>query len=550
MERGRASFERRRWGDAYAELAAADAEQPLAVEDVERLAAAAYLLRRHEDSVDAWVRAHQEHLRRADPARAARCAFWLWFGHMNRGEMAQAGGWIGRARTIVDECRLDCVEQGYVRLPDALGAMFAGDPGTACPRLDEIVGIAERFKDADLLTLGRMARGQCLVYLGQAAEGTTMLDEVMVGLTTSAVSPAVAGMAYCAVIETCWEIFDMRRAQEWTVALTRWCNTQPDLVPYRGQCLVHRAELMRLRGEWPDAIAEAVRAEELLALPPAAPAAGQACYEQAEVYRLLGQTDRAEEAYHQASQWGFSVQPGLALLRLSQGQHDAAVTSIRVAVDEAGDMPGRSRLLPACVEILLAADEVAGARQAANELNAIAEGLASPFLVAVSAHAEGAVALAESDPRAALAALRRAWAAWRDLDAPYEGARVRVLIGQAYALLADADSAEMEFDAARLVFQELGAVPDLARLRALMGGGNGTVAAGSVRSHALTGREIELLTHLATGKTNKAIAAELIISEKTVARHVANIFTKLGLSSRAAATAYAYEHGLVERRQR
>jgi DNA-binding CsgD family transcriptional regulator len=535
--RARDSFERRIWGEAFAELSAAHREGELEVEDLERLAVAAYMVRRDDECEDAWMGAHRGWLRRGEGERAARCAFWQALGLFFRGDLAPAMGWVARGRRILEDGDYDCVEQAWLLMLSALPLMFEGDTEAVYPSFVEAGEIAERFGDSDATMFARLGRGEQLVQQQRITEGMALLDEVMIAVTTDEVSPMVAGIAYCQVIALCQAVFDLRRAREWTQAFSRWCDSQPDLVPYRGNCLVHRCEIFQLKGAWRDAIDAAQQACEWLLGPPAWDSLGSAYYQLAEIQRLCGEFAQAEESYRKASLAGREPEPGMSLLRLAQGQIDLALPAIRRVLEEAQDPIDRSRLLPAYLEIMLEGNDLGAARAAADELASIAADRGAPYLHALAAHAAGAVLLSEGLSRAALTSLRNAQNSWRDLDAPHQGARVRVLIGVACLDLGDGASAKLEFEAARGVFEELGAVPDLERVAQLEGSPK---AVG-----ALSPRENDVLTLVAAGKSNRAIASELFISEKTVARHVSNIFTKLRLSSRAEATAYAFRHGLV-----
>jgi DNA-binding NarL/FixJ family response regulator len=529
LERGRESFGRRMWGDAYRALSDADRETPLEPQDLERLGMAAQLLGNNAESTELLARLHSELVARGDAAYAARAAVWMAIRLLFEGKSAPSSGWVSRARRLLEEHPGDCVERGYVILPDALKAAFEGNAEVSRDRFSEILRIGERFRDPELMAFGRLGQGRAWIRLGQIARGTALLDEVMVAVTAGEVSPVTVGEVYCAVLDACQETFDLRRAQEWTASLERWCAEQPDLAPYRGQCMIRRAELLQLHGDWRDAVEEASRACERLSRPPAHPATGAAFYQRAEVHRLRGEYSAAEECYREVSRWGRDPQPGLALLRLAQGRTETAAAAIRRVLDEAKAPRVRAPALAASIEILLAAGDLKGARAAAEELSAIARTIDAPLLHALATQASGAVLLAEGQPRAALTALQQAAAAWRALDAPYQAARARLSLGLAYRALGDEDTAALEIDVAHQALLALG-------------------AAHEQEAHPvspLSSREIEVLRLVATGGTNRAIAQSLGISEKTVARHVSNIFTKLGLTSRAAATAYAYQHELM-----
>ena len=537
LDRGRKSLQNQAWRAAFDQLSAADRDVPLEPVDLEQLSQAAHLIGEQNASVDLLARAHHGFLTRGETRRAARSAFWLGFISLVSGEPAQASGWLSRAERLLDD-QPDCVEKGYLLLPAGYRAVHGGDARVAYRAFVEAAAVGERFSDSDLLTLARQGQGRALIRQGETARGVALLDEAMVAVRAGEVSAIVAGGVYCSLIDACSEIFDLRRAQEWTSALEQWCKSQPDLVPYRGHCLIRRAELMQLHGSWQDALAESQQACEQLSQPNPRPEAGAAFYRLAELYRLRGQFSEAEDSYRQASRLQRTPQPGLAQLRFAQGQHDAANVAIRRILEELVEPAARAGALDAYVEIVLAANDVPAARVAAGELSEIARRFNAPLLRAMSDRALGAVSLAADDAKAALPALRQSWITWSELEAPYEAARVRVLLALAYRELGDHDAADMELDAACQTFQRLGAAPALACVEAL-------AQKKSPTAGSLTEREVQVLKLVASGRTNRAIASKLGISEKTVARHLSNIFNKLDLSSRAAATAYAYQKQLV-----
>jgi DNA-binding CsgD family transcriptional regulator/tetratricopeptide (TPR) repeat protein len=537
LERGRRSYAARAWKDAYAALSSADRAAPLGGADLDLLAASAGLLGRYDEHLTLLERAHQAFLETGETLRAVRCAFWVGMFSAQRGELARATGWFGRAQRLLEREDRDCAERGYLLVTVMTAHEEAGDLEAAIATTIEATRIGEGFRDADLVALALYERGRLLAKQGKIDEGLGLFDEVMVAVTTGELSPIVTGILYCSVIAECQRMQDLRRAREWTTALTRWCREQPEMFAFTARCLVHRAEIMQVDGAWPDALGEARRAAERYTAVDDRVAIGESFYRQAEIHRLRGDNAAAEAAYREASRCGWEPQPGLALLRLAQGANDVAVAAIRRVLSETTESMRRAGLLPAYLEIMLAVSDLDEARRALSELEEIAEHYRGGTLGATAAHARGAVALAEGDAEAALVALREAAQLWHELGAPYELARVRVLVGLACRQVGDADAAEMELDAARRAFEELGAAPDVARVEAL------TDHAPPVGG--LTPREVEVVRLVASGRTNRAIADELLISEKTVARHMSNVFTKLGVSSRSAVTAFAYEHDLV-----
>lgn len=542
LEDARRAFAERQWRAAFERFGQADGASSLGPDDLARLGDSAYLVGEDDVAVASWTRAHNAFVARDECLRAARVGFWLSLTLLLSGNGAQSSGWLSRTQRLLAGKEAECAEHGLLVLMSGLFSMFNGDAEEACSSFEQATSLAERFRDTDLLALSVLSHGQALVQIRQTEAGVKLLDEAMVAVTSGELSPITAGIIYCAVILTCERVYDLHRAHEWTVALDKWCGSQPELVAYRGQCLVHRSELMQFKGEWRLALAEAKRACKLLSAR-SVRSCGRAFYQRGEVHRLSGEWDRADEAYREAAARGFEPQPGASLLRLAQGDLSSAAAAIRRVESEAGRQHGpgegvqRVEILRPFVEIMLAADDVDSARAAAEELSRLASEMQVPFVEANAAQATGAVHLEGGEPELALSFLRKAWTLWQQLDSPFEAARARVLIGRACERLGDEDTSKMHLDAAAAVFEGLGAEPELSRLRA-----------GSTRNRNvadLSERERQVLALVAAGKTNRQIAADLGISEHTVARHVSNIFNKIDVSSRTAASAFAFEHGLV-----
>ncbi len=540
LAKGREAYRAKRWSEAVRLLLEAEERFPLASEDYEALTTARFLISADQVGAEIMGAASQVLLERGDAPRAVRAAFWAGATLGRLGEFAAGSGWHARAQRLLEEAGLeDSVERGYLLLGPGFAAMHVGDLDSAFGLFGQTAAIARRFRDADLLAFARQAEGRARLLRGDVQSGMAMLDEVMLDATTKEISPLVVGLIFCNVIRTAHELHDFGRAREWTAAIERWCLAQPDLDMYRGECQVYRAHVLQLGGDWRRASEQVASACRAFLRPPPHPAVGFAFYEQGELHRLVGRYSEAEEAFSQAASHGHPAQPGLALLRLGQGRLETAHASIGRALAEAGDPLARAGVLPAFVEIALAADRIEPARQAAAELAQIAGEIHSDYLQALAAHAMGAVLLSANRADEALRELRRAATHCEQLGAAYHAARTRLLIGRACRQLGDEDAARLEIQGARQTFKHLGAEPDAHDADALL------TPPSRARPGGLTGREIELLALLATGKTNRAIAAQLYISEKTVARHVSNIFNKLGVSSRAAATAYALKHNLA-----
>lgn len=536
LELGRSAAAAGHWREAcqrFSEARAANA-QALTGPDLELLATASFLRGRQEAAFDALTTAHESYLAAADLVGAARTAGWLALELLEVGEVSRCAGWVARGARLVEQLEDDNSVSGLVALVPAYTAMFVGDAEEAIRRFEEIGAIAERTGDRELAAYAAFGRGTCLMSLGRTAEGFESLDRATAALTAGEASAPTIGSIYRVLLDLWHGAFDLARAHASTAAFEQWCRGMPDLIAYKGQSHAYRAQLCLLHGDWAQASAEATLAEECLRAGDFA-ATYVANYQLAELHRLRGEVRAAEEHYDRAAQTGWQPQPGLALLNLAKGEAALAQTQIRHTVAGTDHWSGR-RFLPALVEIEIAAGDVAAARQAADELTTAARSTPTPMLAAVAALADARVRLAEGDRAGALEQAETASSGWSALNAPYETARCSVVRARALLALGDTGTAADELDAARAVFLELGARSALSELTTL----SGTHPAG-----VLTSRELEVLRLVSTGLTNRGIAGRLSLSEKTVARHLSNIFGKLGLSSRAAATAYAYENGLI-----
>src|SRR5687768_14245596 len=541
LEAGRTAYAERRWRAACERLIQADRAHPLASEDLERLAWSYGLLGRNDLLLATLERLHNLHLDAGDLRGAARAAFWLGFRLLFIGETGRATGWIATSQRLLERLGEDCVERGYLLLPQGLGRLSQKDAVGACEVARQAAEVGERFGDPNLTSLARAIEGQAQIELGHREVGLALLDEAMVPATTGRLGPVPTGIVYCAVIGCCQRIYAVDRAREWSAALAAWCNAQPELVEFNGACRAHRAEILLVQGAWQKAMEEIRRATRPDTLPRDA---ASICYQRGELLRLRGDFDAADESYREASRHGREPQPGLALLRLAQGKPESAAAAIGHVVSATRDPLSRARYLPAAVEIRLAAGDHDGALAAAGDLAEIAAATQSEIVDAMAAHARGAVHLAAGAAREALPPLRMAFATWQQVGAPYIAARIRVVIAAALQALGDEEGAQLERDAARAVFEELEAAPDLTRLDASVTA-PAAVEPGVVPRFGLTARELEVLRLIASGRTNAAIARELFVSVKTVDRHVSNIFDKLDVPTRAAATAFAYQHKML-----
>ena len=498
-----------------------------------RLALAACLIGQERDFLTYKERSHRAHLAANRPERAARDAFWLAMISLLRGEVAQSNAWVARGERLID-CR-DCAERGYLQLPVMEMVLRGGDGARAFEMAVDASALGERYGEPDLVASARHLQGRAAIKLGRVSQGVKLLDETMLSVVAGELSPIITGLMYCSIIDACRAAYELNRAREWTSAMSRWCDRQGGMLAFTDACFVHRAEIMCLQGAWADAGDEMRRVcerSEHCDRPPS----GSAFYQHGEVHRLRGEAALAEDCYRAASRRGRDPQPGLALLRLAQGRADASAAAIRRLVGATGDRAARGRILPAHFEIMLAIGDLEEAQRACEELEALCTVFETEVVHAQATQARGALCVRSGEAQAALRHLRESFQRWERLAAPYEAARVRVLIAEACAALGDEEASTLERDAARFTFEQLGAKFDLERLDVCRGS--------RPDACGLSARELQVLEQIARGRTNKWIARELGLSARTIDRHVSNILTKLQVPSRSAAAVYASAHHL------
>lgn len=562
LSRARELHLQSRWAEACDEFATADQLEPLAADDLEALAEASQVLGRGEEAIATLRRAFQARMEAGEIDRAVTSAFWRWQALIINGEFARANGWLAQVRSLAQKHRtpevpagedsgaqpllahpdrsLPISDNGWFLVADAYSLIAAADYAAAVQLLQLAAEVGSRLGQIDLVAFATMIRGRALIKSGRLKEGISGLDEAMLLVVDRDTSPRATSMLYCSAIGTCQEAREFARAREWTLALSAWLDSLPQLGgAYFGDCRIYRSSLMRLSGDWREALAEVAMVCDDLTRGFGQRIAGHAFYELGETHRLLGSPE-AEDAYRRAAECGAAIQPGLAMLRLAQDDVDAAVVGIRRALTETQGKLERLGLLSACVTIMLAAGNVDAARAAVDEMELIAEVYDTPAVQVEVDAAKGAVALDEGDVATALPLLRSAARWWREIEAPYAVATLSVLIALACRAMGDDEAAQLELESARATFSRLGARPDLHRVETLLNPSQ------PVSSHGLTARETQVLKLIAAGKTNHAIASELFLSERTVHRHVTNIFDKLGVRSRTAAASYGIQHHIVD----
>lgn len=552
LEGAREAADDCRWHDAYEILSQVDQEVALGAEDLELLSTAAFLTGHRDVSRQASMRAYQIRLNSGERRRAAVHAVRIGLDKLDTAEIAQASGclpaslsgcsaWVAQASALLDG-EEECVEHGYLLIPVAFEHLAAGNDLEGLKEsvrvAEQAVEIGRRFRDPELIALAGMILGRALMRSRREQDGMSVFEESVSIAVAGEVSAPIAGIVLTAAVKAAEEQWDLVRFDRFVRDLAAWCGLQQGMVQFKARSRAHEATLNRFHGRWAKALELATKASDPVVSDLDHAALADALYEQGEVLRLLGELGAAEDAYRRAGHIGRDPQPGLALLRMLQGDTDAAVASMARAVAETSQPLERARLRAAQVEILVEAGDLDGAGSAVRDLTEIASNRDSPFLEATGRQAKGRLLLAEGDALSALEHLREACRVWRHLDLSYEEGRARALVARSCQMLGDEDTMILEGEAAARIFAQLGAERDLTDTQEV-------IQRKPAQAQGLTSRELEVLGLVAKGLTNRDIANQLVVSVRTVDSHVSNLFTKLGVTNRAAATAYAHQHDLT-----
>lgn len=526
LEAGRAAAARLDWAGAHRDLTRAADHQALRADDLLLLSDAAWWLGRMAETMALSERVHRLYVEEGRLDRAALCALTTGELWLISGEVPVGLGWIARARRLLAELPEGEVH-GYLVFADGQLALETGDDAAVSAATRRLADLARRQASPTLEALGLLLAGTQAVRAGRTTEGFALLDEAMLPVLAGQVEDGFAGNLYCQVMGLCAEVGDVRRMRTWLRTTEKWCARFSDAVMFVGICRMHRVQLLVLDAAWDEAAREAGLVQRELAEMNAM-AVAEAHYQLGELHRRRGVLDDAAREYDAARALGHAAQPGAALLRLAEGRPEDAWSAIAGAL-EAGPPPSRWRCLGPAVEIALAGRRLTAATALADELTAVAERTPGSLFRAAAPAARGRIDLADGRPAAAVVALREAVRTYTDLGVPHEAAQVQALLAEACAAAGVPTDAEAAASAAAEARRRLGLLPSPHR----------------TTSGTLTAREREVLRLVADGASNHDVAEQLTLSDKTVGRHLANVYAKLGVTSRTAAVARAREQRLI-----